>query len=778
MAFESGIRDLFGNRTPSRQGYFDINILPMNLYDGRNIGDLSCLFVFTAPQKSGKNRQNEVLFILFHVTNMTIPQPRLKEWAFIISNTYFASRGSFTMGMSSAVKKLSAFIEKEMNDQIMPTIFMNTAVLKDRTLMIAHAGPVHSTIISSDKVQNFNNESCLPVQLKNNELSFFTADVHSEDIILLCPNVPNDWTNSSILEVTGDSPLNAIRFLLDRSGGNLQAAVIQLKTGKGQISIRSKTVITANVKQEKVIPDDMPKAENNFIFNNEHSGTKPLFRQRKIAEPFEEMESDPDVSEKNKDNDPENNLGVNDQTESPAQADTKEFPGAENLPYDFSEINQKDKVKETEKETIKNKVVRKPQKKIKNPPSKGRRKFNFKRFLLILFCGLLIPVIVVAVLFFIYSGRSKDQLHREYLSYAVAAAQKAIQSPDLKSKEALWLETIDYTDQALSYGESQAARDLRKEAIERLDDLNGGISTIYNYANQNKLPQGLNITEIQSSGQFTYALDATSGSVIRFVASGNGLALDNSFKCDPGTYPEYDTENSTIQVSALRDFTILPSGNPHSFVLAGIDKDGNVLYCSSMKNSQAAKLRKPESGKFQIDAISFSNNAMYVLDKQSSAVWEFLFSNSDGFIYEPSNYYGSYSPFLSDIIDFTMFKEYSYFLRENGTLLVCDYTGYRPACSNLNEVHSADGSAYLNFANHKFKKILVNSSPDNSIYIMDAKLQTILNLSTKLNFIRYIVPNRAGEEISQFSEATAFGITGQNRLLWGYKNDLYIGNMP
>ena len=235
MAFESGIRDLFGNRTPSRQGYFDINILPMNLYDGRNIGDLSGLFVFTAPQKSGKNRQNEVLFILFHVTNMTIPQPRLKEWAFIISNTYFASRGSFTMGMSSAVKKLSAFIEKEMNDQIMPTIFMNTAVLKDRTLMIAHAGPVHSTIISSDKVQNFNNESCLPVQLKNNELSFFTADVHSEDIILLCPNVPNDWTNSSILEVTGDSPLNAIRFLLDRSGGNLQAAVIQLKTGKGQI---------------------------------------------------------------------------------------------------------------------------------------------------------------------------------------------------------------------------------------------------------------------------------------------------------------------------------------------------------------------------------------------------------------------------------------------------------------------------------------------------------------------------------------------------------------
>ena len=61
---------------------------------------------------------------------------------------------------------------------------------------------------------------------------------------------------------------------------------------------------------------------------------------------------------------------------------------------------------------------------------------------------------------------------------------------------------------------------------------------------------------------------------------------------------------------------------------------------------------------------------------------------------------------------------------------------------------------------------------------MDAKLQSVLNLSAKGNFIRYIVPNRTIEDLSQFSMATGFGITGQNRLLWGYKNDLYIGNMP
>ena len=288
----------------------------------------------------------------------------------------------------------------------------------------------------------------------------------------------------------------------------------------------------------------------------------------------------------------------------------------------------------------------------------------------------------------------------------------------------------------------------------------------------------MNITEIVPSGQYTYALDSTNGSVFRFVASGNGLALDNSFSCTPGTYKELGKDNSNIQVGALKDFVILPSGNPHSFVLAGVDANANVLYCSGFAANQAGKLIKPETEKFMIKALAFSNNSMYVLDTQASAVWEFLFSSSDGFSFDPANFYGSYSPYLSDVVDFAMYKEYAYYLKSNGTLLICDYTGYRPDCQTITDVSSSDGSAQIDLSLHQFSKILLNNSPDNSLYIMDAKLQTLLNLSVKGNFIRYIVPNRTIEDISQFALATGFGITGQNRLLWGYKNDLYIGNMP
>ena len=790
MNISNGTPLFFKNRLRERQTFFDISILPLNLSDGRNIGDLPGLFLYKAPQKAESSRLSDILILLFFSDNAQAGASETRKWADIISETYFNSRGSITSGINEAVKKLSAYLRKENKNKLSPSISMNAAVLRDRSVMFAHAGPVHSTIISADRVQNFSNEACLPIQLQQNELSFFSSDIHTEDIILLCPKVPVDWTNSAIMEVAGDSPLNAIRFLLDRSAGNLQAAVIQLRTGKGNITFRSKSAITANIQPEN--PDISEPAHSQVSntedsYKSQPSEEKPLMRQRKVADLFaedksqntQEIKSDTESS----DDRPDEAQSIEKEEEAEKetennQPETKELPGSKDLPFDFSEIpiSRQGNTSQTEEKNEK----RNSRRKVKPPAVKPgkKEKFNLQRFFVILLCGLLIPVIVVSALFFIYSGRSKDQLHREYLSLGVAAAQKALSENDPVKKESLWTESLGYAEQSLTYGNSPAANDMRKEAMNQIDKINGGIATVYSYANQNKLPQGLIISEILASGQYTYALDTKSGSVLRFSASGNGLALDNNFTCNPGVYPDLNDKNSTIQVGPLVDFIILPSGNPHSFVLAGIDSGANILYCSGFSGNQAGKLKKTGSGKLDIKSITFSNNSMYILDTQASAVWEYLYNNSEGFIYEPSNYYGSYSPYLSDIIDFTMFKEYSFFLKEDGTLLTCDYTGYRPACSTITELISSDGNSHINLADHKFRKILVNNSPDNSIYIMDAKMQSVLNISAKSNFIRYIIPNRSLENMAQYSTATGFGINGQNRLIWAYDNVLYIGNMP
>ena len=71
-----------------------------------------------------------------------------------------------------------------------------------------------------------------------------------------------------------------------------------------------------------------------------------------------------------------------------------------------------------------------------------------------------------------------------------------------------------------------------------------------------KLENLKNNPEILASGQYTYALDAKSGSVLRFSASGNGLALDNNFTCNPGVYPDLNDKNYPLSVTGNADVNV------------------------------------------------------------------------------------------------------------------------------------------------------------------------------------------------------------------------------
>lgn len=796
MALSIDLHDPFGQRRDRKLAGFDINLLPLNLSDGRNIGELSGLFLYTAPKKTEKSRQSDIFIVLIHVDNTRPDDRQLREWAEILSLAYFSARGSLTMGVSAAVKALADHLAKSKKIKVMPVIFLNIAVLHERSLLAAHTGPVNTTVISSDHVQNFCNEASLPLQLKNNELSFFSADVHSEDIILLCPYVPADWTNASIMEVASDSPLNAIRFLLDRSGGNLKAAVIQLKTGTGQILYRTRTTITANIKPEfddklERMPETGRRRSSDVVSRsayisgaNDPGPEKPLFRQRRSSEFFDEQNNN--IPDSGKAAEVSEISGT--ETDNPdSLTGEKELPGSQTLEFRFKELPTVKKPEfDAEDTTIHEEnstddagsAAELPDVRFIKKKSGKTKKRNIGQLLLIIAGGVLIPLAVVFILFLIYSGRSQNQIQRDYLNRAVQSAREALTETVPKQQEALWTDTVNYASRAAGYGKSETASALRRQAIEQLDRINGGISTVYNYASSSMLPRGLNITEIAASGQYTYALDSTSGAVLRFVSSGSGLALDSSFSCQPGVYRELGSDASNIQVGPLVDFAVLPAGSPHSFVLAGVDAKANVLYCSGFTENRAGKLIQPEIERLSVDAVTFLGNSLYILDTQASAVWEYIYSKSDGFNFEPSNYYGSYSPYLTDAVDFTMYKDYAYFLRSNGTLLICDYTAYRPDCRPMTEIQNEDHTAYVDLSLHNFKKIMVNSSPDNSIYLMDSKLMTLLNISVKGNYIRYIVPNRTSADLAQAASATGFGITGQNRLLWSYKNDLYIGNMP
>lgn len=812
----------------------------MNLVNGRNVGELPGLRIYTASRKTEKSRQADVLILLLHAQNMTPTVKEFESWGRILSDTYYSARGSFTMGISAAGRRFTEYLQENYPADQLPEVRLNMAVLRGQTLMISHAGPVNTTVIFADHVENFNDEMSEPLRTSAVGLRFFQVEIHSGDLLLMCPQVPNGWTNDAILDATSESPLNVIRYLLSQADGSLQAAVVQIKAGRGEITYRYKPPIMANIQPEysgNMEPKETQTRNSSDVItpgvrvaarqmhepgdSEAALSERPLYRSRVTKDSIISVLTEPGAmaSSVSVDSDPGKtkipssqsfSSGATQTSLSSTPADSEDMPkkGAPTGTDEHNESVVSDE-KETNDEYLVDRKIQEEsvcseteQTKAPEPQArcgashkeKDKPRRNWKRFLIVLGCGILIPGIVVSALFMVYSGRSKNKLHREYLSQAVDTAQTALEQTEPLMQDAAWDKTLEYLDEAAIYGSSPAARDLRMQTLQALDTLGKGRKTIYRYGLASPLPKGMLITDILADGQYTYALDSGSGSVIRFVASGKGLTRDNSFVCTPGSYyskaylqelkeankdVRFDADlTKKIAVSSFVGFVLLPAGNPQSDVLAAVDNHANVVYCSAYSDNTAEKLSLPVSGLAGVDAAFFMQNNMYLLDTHSSALWVYDYDSQSGFTSAPVSYFGSSAPNMTDIVDFAAYENYTYFLRENGTLAVCDFTGYQPQCSNVTEIRSEAGDVRIDLTRRNITQLMINRSPDNSIYLMDEKLQTAINLSVKLNFVRYIVPDRNESDIPSAAKASAFGISGANKLIWAYNADIYVGNMP
>ncbi len=837
---------------------FDLNVLPMNLINGRNLGELPGLQVFPAPRKSEKSRQKDVLILLITAEKMNLPVSEYEDWGKIISEGYFSARGSFTMGISTAVRKIAEILEKKYPGITFPELLLNIAVLRDRTLMIGHVGPVNTTIVCADHVDNFSDENSSGLGQSVQTVRFFQAEIHSGDLILMCPKVPHGWTNEAILDATSESPLNVIRYLLDQAHGNLQGAVIQVKAGHGEILYRYKPPITTNItlgyddlaenKSAKKIKDssgvlesqrripvmknEKPERETGLLLGDDEESPRPLYRLRVPFETLpmiEPAENEAVLTQAKEISPGSENIGNIPAFEKTEVSDIPESAGklAEDFEKKTEENITSDQLKvssektdeditmdfladqmvfpssEPEAMTARDRIAKKKASSEKESEKNGKKgkssgKKTGKRILFGIFLGILIPIIVVFSFFYLYSDRGKNQIYRENLGSAVDTAKIALQQTEPALKRVSWEKVIEYLDEAESYGKSKASTDLRFQAYEVLESLENGRQTNYRYALANQLPKGTNLTAIESTSQYLYGLDGLTGSILRFFIYSSGLTLDNSFKCSPGTYKKFSSATQTasaenaeaglfdetlsqnvqdeIVVKKLVDFVLLPQSDSADIVLAAVDKDANILYCKADGENQAIRLGVPPIGWLGVDGLFFSSKTLFVLDSKNESIWKFDYNGQDGFSIEPKSYFGAAAPSMKDVIDFVVYDNYSYLLRDNGALIFCDYTGYDPSCSYVSAFQNANNES-IDLTHKHMIQIKLNATPDTSLYLIDEHLQSIVNISLKLNLIRYIVPNRFSGEGAE-KTITAFGFVNNSNIIWAAGSDIYIGAMP
>lgn len=825
---------------------FDLNILPMNLINNRNLGELPGLQVFSAPKKCDKSRQNDVLIVLISSGNLHQYDQELAVWGKIISNGYFSARGSFTMGINAAVKKIGDYLQKTCPGMVLPNVVINMIVMRDRTLMIGHTGPANTTIVYADHIDNFSNELSIGFGQGEQNVRFYQAEIHSGDLILMCPYIPKGWTNEAILDATSESPLNVVRYLLDQAHGNLQGAVIQVKAGHGEILYRYKPPISTNIalgfendpeRKPEILEKqstDTKKTANllssekavslidkpGVLMGNDQESERPLYRLRVPFESLPDFNPLENITRGNqlheeyvtKSDEESNgttekfvqegtdNLKVPDEKSSSSDAQKAEelgtFSDAGSTEAENSVDSRHDPsdpaIPDQRTLSARERIARKKLSLNDNALNeKTIKKKNTKNLILLLVFGFLIPICTALIFFFIYSGRGKNEIYRESLGLAVDTAKVAVQQADPVLRRISWEKVLEYLDEADQYGSSKASTDLRYQSYAELESIEKGKQTIYHYALSNQLPNGTNLIRIESTPQYVYALDQTTGSILRFFIYSNGLTLDNSFQCKPGTYPIYKkpgSESSPLDqtdsqateqelvVKNLIDFVILPTGEFGNITLAAIDGEANLLYCAAEGKNSAVHLETPPIGWLGLDGLFFASKTLFVLDARNEAIWKFDFLDDDGFSTEPKSYFGAGAPSMRDVVDFVVYGDYSYLLRSNGTLIFCDYTGYDPACSYIFELKNAEGQL-IDLTKKHMIQIRMNASPDTSLYLMDEKRQSVINMTLKLNLIRYIVPDRfAGEGGGKI--VTGFGLLNTSNIVWASGSDLYIGQMP
>lgn len=784
---------------------FNINILPIHLVYGRNLGDLPGLKVHTAPKNAERTRANDLFISLISIENGKVSAETLASWNALIAENYFKARGSFTMGFTAAVRVFAAFIAKEFSGREAPKIFLNLAVIRDRVMLIGHSGPVTTTVVCSDHVNNFSDLSSEGLNQSTEGLRYFQVELHSGDIIFMSPFVPPGWTNQSILEAMSSSPLNVIRYLLDQANGNLECAVIQVKIGHGEINYRVKAPLIAKVDlgadadEEKVYnptPDEFREIEKRIRSAEENSGpradspaqvepksgARPLFRLRIPVDPF--PFSVPKKSESEREKERREQLEEMGRVKIPVfigESERREEDDTDKTPK--RDADEKPLPAQSARERVRTSRAERRSEREDSANSakerKSRKRFPIRRVLTVLLLSILIPLIVGAGLVGLYVSRSNRSAYRVNLSGALSTAKVAAAQTDPTLRRVSWEKVLEYLDEAKKYGSSKAEKELRAQAKESLDKLENGAPIRYYYGLASLLPPGTNLIKLEAAGRFLYGLDETTGAVLRFTRSETGFAADPAFSCRPGTYSSFSApeDKEPISVGKLVDFAVLPIENALDRLLIGVDRNANLLYCSQNLSGAADSIESPAEGWGAVRAVQFENRRLYLLDSEKNAIQSVPYIGKTGVGLIPETYFGTQGPPLYDVADFKILNTDVYLLRENGGLISCDYKGYVPVCSFADSFSAADGNRTIPIIDRGLFSIRVNEAPDSSLYLFDRDSQSIVNVTLKLNLVRYIVPDRFRSDCVD-EIATAFVFFDRSTPVWAAGDRLFVGTLP
>jgi hypothetical protein len=392
-----------------------------------------------------------------------------------------------------------------------------------------------------------------------------------------------------------------------------------------------------------------------------------------------------------------------------------------------------------------------------------------------------IPLIVVAVVAVIYFRKGREMEFSRLMEEAqVSASAARAQSDPLAAREA-WQETFDLLKTASVYGSSDEFSMLQNQAARMLDSIDRIEPLDFQPVVAGGLEAGTRITAMRVEDRVIYALDSGHNRILQLLPGQGGYQVGSGFIC-AGSAQTDGAIGSLLDLAWIPDMEVggqQPSSS-RGGVIAAIDSAGGILYCPPEGYAVAGSLATPRTGWSSPSALEYYNGRLYVLDTGTNGFWRYSVSDADGFNREPSDYFGSERPTLSDAVDFTVASGEVFFLHADGHVTRCMYDALLDQGDGGAEGGTQCEQMVFNdtrpgqtpgprIPDAMLTRLFYNDYPEPTLFFLDPLGRGAFRFSLMLNFLARYRVTVAPEDL----EATALAVGTDKVLYIAVGNQIY-----
>jgi hypothetical protein len=809
-------------------GTFDLTLLPFYRIKGQVWPQLPGLTALTPPRRTARGRDEDHLILYFTLSgNTPLSSNEYNQISDRLAQRFYQTAGSLTAAIRTTAENLNqTLVDRNLRTTGKGQYTIGRlilGVLRGSQFIFAQCGPTHVFHLHNGETNQVHDAQIAGRGLgvgQKTPIYFSQVDLQASDLLVLCADLPSNWEQA--LQVRGLFTIDTLKQrLFSSTGEDLNAVVIQVRAGKGDLSIQ-KTIQAATsaatagaataaghapARPTSQVESEGPASRFARILSGDEAGTQaaaPKIAEQPKTTAETNIPSGPAIPSVPAPTGPQ---PVTTPAPEPASqtlnrpTTTAAPPPARTTASESRFVTSRggSELPEIRRPAAKRKRVYGGMAKTIHGVRTGSSWFSnvLRKFLPQLlpgqneaesdmggpglaFLAVAIPLVVVTVAALVYTRYGRMTQYAEYYSLALEQASLAHQQTNPVDVRHAWDSTIYYLDLADNYQVTQDSHSLRQEAQTALDNLDSIVRLNFQPAIVGGLSRTAQITRMVATNTDLYMLDNSHGSVIRATITSQGnYEVDAGFDCQPGTY-------GSITVGNLIGIEPLQMSNDYNAHLMAIDATGNLLYCGFNMDPVAASLSAPSFGWQSIAAFSLDTegNNLYVLDPLANSVW--VYQGSYGkFTESPDIFFGEQVPQNMDkTIDIAVNASDLYLLFDDGHVAACPvstYSGVPLRCSDPvtfvdNRPERQPGPLITDAV---FTQMSFAAPPDAMLYFLEPLTRAVYYFSPRSDTLELRGQYRSDISQSFAGSATAMTISPNHSIFFSIGYQVYFSaNAP